>query len=883
MPLLLFNVFHDFVAEGFVVVYLDDVLIFSKTEEEHKEHLQKVFERLREEKLFVKLKKCSFCQPELRYLGFIVGKHGIKIDPDKVAAVMKWVVPTTATEVRQFLGLCNFSRKFVQGYSQLAAPLDHLLRKGVPWLWTDACQKAFDGLKWAITNAPVLAIPDLSPDAPKFRVVCDASKNGVGAVLEQNGRPCAYMSRKFSDAERNYHVTEQELAAVCMALTDWRCYLLGKPFEVVTDHAANTFLPSQSVLSPRQARWSELLQMYSIGWKYEPGRTNVADPLSRNPSFVDSSSVPRASVQVRTAMGGRGIGHRIRCAVLTRKGARSTGGGTAPPLGGVVPGAASDSGDACPDGFTMWCPEGEDWLHRIRTAYEKDHLLKDGRKRQRAKLVAKDGYWFRGKAMYVPEMADGKDKELKEAILKENHEVPQAGHVGRTKMLEKIQRYFWWPKLREGVEDFLRVCDACQRNKVDTSLPAGLLQPLPIPSRRWESISMDFITDLPKTVNGNDAILVVVDRLSKYAHFIPTTDQLSAEGLADVFVDRVFKLHGMPKQVLTDRGTVFTSAFTKALFKILGTRSVFSTAYHPQTDGQTERVNRIVEDMLRHYVSPTQHDWDVHVPAAEFAYNNAYQESVRTTPFRLVYGEDPIEPFAVISGTTFPSAKRFAIKLQDDLALAKRNLIEAQDRQRTYANQGRRHVEYEVGEEILLSTKNIRWKHPGTKKFLPRFIGPFKILARIGAVAYRLELPDEYTIHNVFHVSLLKPYHKGVNVAPSPPPDWIDGDWEYDVGCILMHREKKAAHHAPKKEYLVKWKGYGPERNSWEPEAGLIEHAQEVVQEYWAGRALNEKVGIRKRTTGVSAAGHGTGTGTKKRTNEHASATKNTAPKKRRN
>jgi hypothetical protein len=213
----------------------------------------------------------------------------------------------------------------------------------------------------------------------------------------------------------------------------------------------------------------------------------------------------------------------------------------------------------------------------------------------------------------------------------------------------------------------------------------------------------------------------------------------------------------------------------KLLFKLLGTRSVFSTAFHPQTDGQTERVNRIVEDMLRHYVSPTQHNWDVNVPAAELAYNNAYQESVRTTPFRLMYGEDPIEPFAVISGTTFPSTKIFAIKLQDDISLAKRNLIEAQDRQRTYANQGRRHVEYEVGEEVLWSTK-LRWKHPGTKKFLPRFIGPFTILARIGAVAYRLELPDEYTIHNVFQVSLLKPYHKGVNVAPSPPPDWIDGE-----------------------------------------------------------------------------------------------------------
>ena len=282
------KVFHDFIAEGFVVVYLDDVLIFSKTEEEHQEHLRRVFARLREEKLFVKLKKCSFCQPELRYLGFIVGKHGIRIDPDKVAEVTKWLPPQNINEVRQFLGLCNFSRKFIQGYSQLAAPLTNLLRKSVPWLWTDACQKAFEGLQWAITHAPVLAIPD--PQKP-YRVVCDASKHGVGAVLEQEGRPCAYMSRKFSAAEQNYHVTEQELAAVCMALTEWRCYLLGQPFEVVTDHAANTFLPSQPVLSPRQARWFELLQSYSIRWTYEPGRNNVADPLSRNPAFTRGASM----------------------------------------------------------------------------------------------------------------------------------------------------------------------------------------------------------------------------------------------------------------------------------------------------------------------------------------------------------------------------------------------------------------------------------------------------------------------------------------------------------------------------------------------------------------------------------------------------------------
>ena len=544
------------------------------------------------------------------------------------------------------MGLCNFSRKFVQGYSQIAAPLNHLLRKGIPWLWVDACQKSFEGLKYAITHAPVLAIPD--PNQP-FRVVCDASKHGVGAVLEQNGRPCAYMSRKFSDAEKNYHITEQELAAVCMALTEWRCYLLGKVFEVVTDHRANTFLSVQKVLNPRQARWAELLQSYFIEWKYEPGRSNVADPLSRNPAFLSSSRCS-TGLKVKAAFSASTrVGRRlIRCAVATRSAAHSTEGGALASSDAEHPGAASSSGVANPDGLSIWCPKGDDWLKDIRYAYGKDPILQDGRKRQKAKLQARNGYWFHGNALYIPEMSRGKDKKLKEAIPQENHAVTQAGHVGRTKMLEKIQRYYWWPKLRGDVEDFLRTCDACQRNKVDTSVPAGLLQPLPIPSRRWESISMDFITDLPKTHKGYDAILVVVDRLSKYAHFIPTITTLTAEELAEVFLDRVFKLHGMPQQVLTDRGSVFTSAFTQELFKHLQTHSLRSTAYHPQTDGQTERINRILEDMLRHYVSPTQHDWDVRVHAAEFAYNNSYQESVRTTPFRLVYGEDPIEPFAVI-------------------------------------------------------------------------------------------------------------------------------------------------------------------------------------------------------------------------------------------
>jgi len=276
------QVFHDFIAEGWVIVYLDDVLIFSKNEEEHKEHLRRVFQRLQEHKLYVKITKCSFCQPQLKYLGFVVGKDGLKTDMDKVSTIVDWPRPTNVTEVRQFLGLCNFFRRFVQGYSSLVAPLNRLLKKQIAWYWGEECEEAFMGMKEVLTSAPVLKIPE--PDKP-YRLVCDASTVGIGAVLCQDGRPCAYFSRQMSEAERRYHITEQELLAVISALKEWRCYLLGTPFEVVTEHSANTFLSSQPKLNPRQARWSELLQSFPCKWTYEPGRLNVADPLSRNPRF----------------------------------------------------------------------------------------------------------------------------------------------------------------------------------------------------------------------------------------------------------------------------------------------------------------------------------------------------------------------------------------------------------------------------------------------------------------------------------------------------------------------------------------------------------------------------------------------------------------------
>jgi hypothetical protein len=274
-----------------VLVYLDDILIFSKTPEEHAVHLEQVLELLRKHHFYAKLSKCEFNKSEVHFLGHVVSAEGIKVDDRKIAAVAEWPVPTDVGKLRSFLGLANYFRKFVQGYSQLVSPLTRLLRNDVAYEWSEECQSAFDCVKHALTHAPVLAAPDW--DAP-FEVVCDACGYGIGAVLMQHGRPIAYESRRLTPAEFNYTTGEQELLAVVHALVTWRCYLESggnEKFTVVTDHNPNTFLDTQKNLSRRQARWSAFLQRYNFKWEYRPGRTNVADPLSRESAAVSLSMI----------------------------------------------------------------------------------------------------------------------------------------------------------------------------------------------------------------------------------------------------------------------------------------------------------------------------------------------------------------------------------------------------------------------------------------------------------------------------------------------------------------------------------------------------------------------------------------------------------------
>lgn len=847
---LMNKIFRPLLGRG-VAIYLDDILIYARSQEEHAVLMDKVLQILEENEFRLSLKKCFFEKSELKYLGHIVGCQGIKVDPAKTEAVRNWPVPTNVSQVRSFLGLANYFRKFILAYSNMVIPLTQLTRKEVIWnstTWTPACQQAFDEVKQALTEAPTLTLPDFEkPDG--FELICDASNQGIGAVLIQRGQPIAFESKKLSDAENRWTVGDQELWAVIHALKVFRCYLEGIDFLIVSDHHPLVHLQTQPNLSRRQARWAEYLQRFTYQWEYRPGRTNVADPLSRRP-FLASIKACQAKLckigQVPPPSKAEGRRHRrpnVRLQPLAenpkdflltkRKATRQLSNLPTPRRRGskmddLPPPPVVLSRQAIPAALTS--PD-QDIFTGITAAYKSDPWFSEAV--NTSLLSFRDGVWYRGSQIVVPDV-----EWIRKGILYELHDAPYSGHVGTRKTIAAVTERFWWPGLRRYIRSYIAACEACQRNKTSTQKPPGLLQPLPIPNIPWDSVSMDFITGLPVTPREHDAILVVVDRLTKMTHIIPTTTTVDAMGTARLFVDNVWKHHGVPLSVVSDRGSVFVGTFFTELLKILGTQHKRSSAFHPQTDGQTERVNKVLEDMLRHYVMglDEQKNWDLYLSAAEFAINNSFHESIGTTPFRLNTGRDPRLPLSLTGSSRVPSAASFADRIEKGLASAKKCLQAAQQRQKKYADQKRRDVTFNIGAQVLLSTTNLRLRkafdNSLTDKLLPKWVGPFTILEKLGQVAYKLKLPDPWRVHPVFHVSLLKPYQTDGRVQP-PVPLLVDGEVYYLIDQILDHRSTKQGRKSIT-EYYIRWKGYGPEHNTWEPQSNIAESENgATLQKYW--------------------------------------------------
>jgi Integrase zinc binding domain len=422
-------------------------------------------------------------------------------------------------------------------------------------------------------------------------------------------------------------------------------------------------------------------------------------------------------------------------------------------------------------------------------------------------------------------------------------------------MLELVQREWWWPGITTDVKLYVKYCDSCQRVRASNTLPAGLLHPLQIPTRKWQSIGMDLITGLPKSVNGNDCIWVVVDRLTKCAHFWPTKLTADAYDIALLMKDKVWRYHGFPEEIVSDRDPRFVSKMMDLLLSLTGCKPARSTAYHPQTDGQTERTNRILKDYLKHYCHGKGGEWEEHLAEAEFAYNNSWQASINTTPFRLTYGCDPNIPFAMghmgeAQGRRELKADVFMRKMHGSLTLARKFLAAAQDRQREYANQGLREVEYPTGAFCLWDAAR-----PGLDPFDERFIGPFEVVSGTSAAhpnTVILAMPEELQgSTRVVNVRFLRPYHAppGAPLPVRPPVPAIGRSPETGKRALQFHIESILkvgqqpgdsprnlpqwnADGTPRLRYFVHWKGYPDRWDSWEPLHSFYPNAMQLVQDY---------------------------------------------------
>lgn len=797
---------HFMDMSDFVSVYVDDLLIFSNNNKEHKAHVEQVLQKLREMGLTVDILKSEFDSQSVRYLGVILTSTGIRMDPAKVAVIKEWPKPRSGADtraIRQFLGFANYYRRFIRGFSKIAKPLNELLHINSVKLWTDACDKAFEALKDAVLSQPVLQ--HFRPERVTI-VECDASDVAVGGILSQIDpaddelKPVAFFSTTHSPAERNYAIYDKEMLAIIRCFEEWRPELLGTQHEdirVLTDHKALEYFMTTKQLTRRQARWAEFLSEYQFKIAYRPGAANgKADMLTRQPIEGELSRASNDPHLQQTLLPAECLSPEVR----------------------------QDVGIARLEAEVLEEEEVED---------EELPLF------ERVRITAEPRY-LHGR-LIVPQ-------SMITQVIKQIHCCLEAGHPGIRKTCDLISRA-GYSVPTSCIKRFIGNCHMCQRMKPKKQKPMGLLKPLSISelTMPWRHITMDFVTGLPVSQEGNDCILVVVDRLSKERHFIACKKTVGSEETAKLLCNFVWKYHGLPDTIITDRGTQFNSALWKELCKILGITAKMSTAFHPQTDGQTEVVNGEMERYLRTYVDYQQTNWEALLPMAEFASNSMTSESTGTSPFFVTKGYHPRMSFdcnidkGAASGDDGQDERKKALVARageigaymDSLwTEARRCLERAQQQMKQQADKKRRECDIKVGDKVWLSMKNLQQERP-SRKLSPRFEGPFEVVAEYSG-SFKLQLPSTMKCHPVFHASLLYKHaddalpgqevnydHPGPVVVQS---DAAEDEWEVEAILDAKIRRRRL-------DMKAKWVGW-PDDATWYP-ASNFKSAPAVVQAFY--------------------------------------------------
>jgi transposase InsO family protein len=734
------------------LIYLDDIIVFSDDIASHLVRLEKIFERLNQASLKLKPSKCSFLQRRVNFLGYIISENGIGTDSAKIEAVANWPVPRKLKEVRGFLGLCGYYRKFVKNFSEIAAPLHALTKKNQAFLWSEDCQSAFSQLKQKLTEAPILSLP---LDCGTYIVDTDASDHGIGAILSQvqdgEERVISYASRLYSDAEKRYCVTRKELLAVVFFLKHFRQYLLGKPFLVRTDHAALQWLRRTPQPIGQQSRWLEVLEEFDFTVEHRPGSKHAnADALSRRPCR-------------QCGLCGTEEGYNVVNAVEL------------------------DSG-----GHIDWSPEG------IAKAQREDPdigpiyaaLAEGNEKPQWEVLLPASGntkiYWtqwnfltLQNNVLYRRYDRKGGRTEVLQLVtpcnyrpflMRQAHAGFGGGHMGERRTLEQVRRRAYWPGWAADTRRMLRACPECNSFKREPVTKKGRLQKMTV-GMPWERVGVDITGPHPKSRNGYVYILTLTDYFTKWADAFPIRNQ-EASTVAKILMDRVFSYMGMPLQILTDRGSNFESQLFNELLRYYGIDHVRTTAYKPSTNGQVERFHRTLNSILAKVVSENQRDWDLHLPYAVAAYRATIHEATGYSPNFLVLGREVAVPLDIVMGQP-PNSDRslnvdeFVQRRLDAertaYGIVREQLKRTAERQKHYYDLRVKEMKYQPGDLVWL------WKSrrkTGRKTKWERFYtGPYQVLECLGPVNYRIRRSSR-AAPIVVHVDKLKPYLPDMNEIP---------------------------------------------------------------------------------------------------------------------